>query len=133
MPLPWGGQIDSIELLRGLGGTDTKLLRYASQILSLDTFTDAYPDASVLWRDTGISRSYGANIYTDYDDLESAPHLFTGESDGRLPAKERVLALEIAGDAAAFPFRALARSGSSTATLAGLVGCRSRFVQCQRT
>lgn len=47
------------------------------------------------------STSCGTNPYPGYDDVTSSPFLFTGEVDGRLAAKERVLGIERDGDAAA--------------------------------
>ena len=84
-----------------------QLARYPAQIVSFEEFRAAFPGASVLSRETGFSRDYGANPYVGYDRADEPPFLFSGETDGRLPPKERVITLERAGDAVAFPFDAL--------------------------
>ena len=84
-----------------------QLARYPAQIVSFEEFRAAFPGASVLSRETGFSRDYGANPYVGYDRADEPPFLFSGETDGRLPPKTRVITLERAGDAVAFPFDAL--------------------------
>ena len=84
-----------------------QLARYPAQIVSFEEFRAAFPEASVLSRETGFSRDYGANPYVGYDRADEPPFLFSGETDGRLPPKTRVITLERAGDAVAFPFDAL--------------------------
>lgn len=51
------------------------------------------PQGWVLSRDTGADRDYGRNPNSGYDDPAAAPFLFDGESDPRLPPKERVIGL----------------------------------------
>ena len=70
----------------------------------------AHPDGQVLSRDTGFSRPYGDNPYTGYDAEGNSPFLFSGSVDGRLPAMERVLAVELGGQALAYPFTKLDRA-----------------------
>lgn len=79
--------------------------------VSWEDWRDANPDGLVLSRDTGFDRSYGTNPYPGYDDIDSAPFLFDGEVDGRLAAKERVLGIERAGDAAAVRLDTLREDG----------------------
>jgi hypothetical protein len=57
------------------------------------SFQEAHPDGTVLTTDTGFNRAYGQNPYPGYDDVNTSPFLFRGETDGRLAAKERVLAV----------------------------------------
>lgn len=49
------------------------------------------PDAAVLSRDTGHSRSYGDNPYVGYDAEDGDPFLFRDEVDGRFEAMTRVV------------------------------------------
>jgi hypothetical protein len=71
--------------------TGTELEQPPVATVAWSTWRDANPDALVLSRETGHDRSYGRNPYPGYDDVNSAPFLFDGEIDGRLPAKTRVV------------------------------------------
>ncbi len=92
--------------------TGTALLRYPAQIVSFADFRKAFPAGSVLSRETGFSRNYGTNPYVGYDRADTPPFLFSGETDGRLPPKTRVVTLGRGGEAAAYPFDALANVGA---------------------
>jgi uncharacterized protein DUF3179 len=81
-----------------------QLIRYPARIVSWEEFKTTFPDGKVLSRDTGHDRNYGENPYPGYDDVDNPPFLFRGEVDGRLAAVERVLGIEIGGDAIAFPY-----------------------------
>ncbi|MEX2541413.1 MAG: DUF3179 domain-containing protein [Trueperaceae bacterium] len=83
-----------------------ELTRYPAQIISFEEFRDAFPDARVMSRQTGFSRSYGSNPYAGYDDADSPPFLFRGDVDGRLPPKARVVTID-AEEPAAYPFELL--------------------------
>jgi hypothetical protein len=63
----------------------------------------------VLSRETGHRRDYGRNPYVRYDDRSGSPwpQFFRRRADARLPAMERVVAVAIDGQAAAYPFRHL--------------------------
>lgn len=87
--------------------TDVMLTRIASQIISFDEFSKAFPDASVLSQQTGFSRPYGNNPYTGYDSIDSNPFLYKGELDPRLPPMERVLSLGEKGDTQLVPLSTL--------------------------
>ena len=78
-----------------------------SAIVSWEDFQAAHPDATVLDKDTGFSRSYGQNPYAGYDRVDNPPFLFRGELNGRLLPKERVVAVTIGDESAAFPFSVL--------------------------
>lgn len=69
---------------------------------------EAHPDAYVLARPAESSRSYGTNPYTGYADPDSDPFIFDGESDDRLPPKERVVAL-LDGEPIAVPLSVVAK------------------------
>lgn len=99
--------------------TGTQLDFLPSQIVGFGTFAERYPDAQVLSRETGYSRSYGANPYAGYDSAQT-PFLFEGEIDPRLPAMERVLAGRIGGEAVAYPFSLLQETGVINDTAGGL-------------
>lgn len=91
-----------------------------AQIVAWSDFRETYPDGLVLSRETGFVRDYGQNPYAGYDRVGSGT-LFpvAGADDPRLDAKERVLAVEIAGDAVAFPFSEFQASAVLTAEVAG--------------
>jgi hypothetical protein len=78
-----------------------------ASIVSYEDFKASFPQGKVLSRDTGFARSYGINPYSGYDEIGSSPFLFRGPSDGRLPAVERVVTVELAGEVVAYPFSVL--------------------------
>lgn len=90
--------------------TDTELLRYPAQIVSFAEFQEAFPAGDVLSRDTGYSRGYGRNPYVGYDDIDSPAFLFRGETDGRLPPKERIISVVQGDTSVAYPFSELAQA-----------------------
>jgi len=85
-----------------------KLTLIASPLVSWKTFKENFPEGQVLSRDTGLGRDYGRNPY-EYYDRGDGPwrQFFFGRPDSRLPAMERVAAVEIDGESAAFSFAAL--------------------------
>jgi hypothetical protein len=85
------------------------LVRYPAQIVGFAEARAAEPDALVLSRETGFSRSYGRNPYVGYDEIGSPAFLFRGPSDGRLAAKERVITIDGASPVA-YPFDHLAEA-----------------------
>jgi len=85
--------------------TGETLERLPSQIVSFAQFADAYPEGDVLSRDTGHDRPYGRNPYAGYDDIDKKPFLFRGETDGRLPPMEKVVAISLGGTDKAYPHR----------------------------
>ena len=86
--------------------TGVQLEFLPAQLVSFEEFRAAFADGAVLSRETGHARNYGENPYPLYD---STGRTFfpVGEFSDQLSAKERVLALEIAGETVAFPFSAL--------------------------
>lgn len=105
-------QIEARAVVGPFIGTELEVL--PASTVSWDDWRAAHPDGEVLSRDTGFDRPYGQNPYVGYDRIGSTPFLFQGEIDGRLPATERVLAVELDGEAKAYPFSALA-GGAPTA------------------
>jgi hypothetical protein len=99
--------------------TDTQLVFLASQIVSLGDFADAYPGGTVLSRDTGNPRDYGRNPYPGYDRADQEPFLFEGVVDGRIAPKERVVTVELADEAVAYPYSELRKVGLVNDRVAG--------------
>ena len=99
--------------------TGRKLTPLASQTLSWKDFRERFPGGDVLSRDTGFSRDYGRNPYEGYDAPDEEPFLFEGETDRRLPAKERVAAVFIGDAAAVVPFSRLRRQVVASFALSG--------------
>ena len=103
-------------------GVDTtkRLTFLPSSIVSWRDFRATFPDAPVLSRETGVSRNYGTNPYRGYDRIGSDTIFRNDEfQDGELDAKERVVAVEIDGEAIAFPFSELSKFMVLDADVAG--------------
>jgi hypothetical protein len=99
--------------------TGTRLRTIDAQVLSWRQFKAAFPDGTVLSRDTGYDRPYGANPYVGYDaDASARPDFYGGRLDPRLPPRERVVAVFAGRDTVVVPFAALARRPVVTATIA---------------
>lgn len=64
-----------------------------ASLLAYRDFKAAHPDGKVLSRDTGYERDYGSNPYADYD--TTAPFLYRGPHDGRLPSLERIVGMVV--------------------------------------
>ncbi|MBC8194468.1 MAG: DUF3179 domain-containing protein [Acidimicrobiia bacterium] len=77
------------------------------------------PDGLVLSNDTGWSRDYGRNPYPGYDDVDTIPFLFDGDTDGRLLAKERVIGIRRDNDSVAITLENLTDEGVLDIDLAG--------------
>ena len=101
----WWQQLTGEAIAGELAGAQLRFV--PAQIVSWAAFAEEYPDGLTLDR-PGFSRAYGNNPYPYYDNLDSYPFLFHGEADPRLPPKQRVAAVEINGEAAAFPYSVLA-------------------------
>jgi hypothetical protein len=93
-----------------------ELQQIQAQIVSWDEFRSNFPEGKVLSRDTGHSRNYGENPYPGYDDVDSQPFLFSGETDGRLAAVERVLGVRVEGAVVAYPYFRLEENSKENAT-----------------
>jgi hypothetical protein len=92
-----------------LHGTELELL--PMQTTSWSSFLQANPDGLVLTRETGHNRRYGQNPYSGYDDVTTSPFLFDGDSDPRLPAKERIVGIRRNDDSAAIVLESLSSVG----------------------
>jgi len=101
----WWQQLTGQAIAGELAGAQLRVV--PAQIVPWSVFAEAYPDGLVLDR-PNASRRYGSNPYVGYDALDSQPFLYPFPTDPRLPPKERVAAVEINGEAAAFPYSRLA-------------------------
>ncbi len=79
----------------------------------------ANPEGLVLSDQTGWARDYGRNPYPGYDDIDTVPFLFHGDTDGRLLAKTRVVGMRRDGDSIAVPLEDLAGKGVLDLVLGG--------------
>jgi hypothetical protein len=104
----WWQQLTAEAVVGDLTGTRLGVL--PSQMLSWADFKRLHPEGDVLSRDTGVARDYGSSPYQGYDQPDSAPLLFDGDPDDRLPPKERVIALFTPPETVVVPFGRLARA-----------------------
>ena len=95
-----------------------KLEQLYLSIASWGDFKAMFPDGKVLSRPNS-GRPYGSNPYAGYDRPGRSPFLFEGEEDPRLPAVERVVAIERGGDAWAVSFTTLAEERAVAASVGG--------------
>ena len=98
--------------------TGQRLEQLYLSIVSWADFKTAYLDAKVLSRPNS-DRPYGINPYAGYDRPGNSPFLFEGDEDPRLPAVERVVAIERGDDAWAVSFTALAQERVVSASVGG--------------
>src|SRR5918996_2353799 len=103
----WWQQLSAEAVVGELTGTRLEVL--PSQTLSWADFKRIHPGGDVLSRDTGVARDYGSNPYAGYDQPDSEPFLFEGETDDRLPPKERVVAIFAEDETVVVPFSRLVR------------------------
>jgi len=114
----WWQQATGGAIVGALVGKE--LQRVPSNTLAWATARELYPDLRVLSRETGHDRPYGRNPYAGYDDPGSGPlaGFFNRDADPRLPAKERVVAVEL-GVGWAAPFPALRKARVANAEVKG--------------
>jgi hypothetical protein len=72
-------------------------------IVAWESFATQHPDRLVVER-PGNPSTYDVSPYDGYDDVDTPPLLFEGETDGRLPATARVLTIESDDESVAYPF-----------------------------
>lgn len=109
----WWQQLEGIGIIGELAGVELTFI--PSPLVSWGDFKLANPDARVLSRDTGFSRSYGQNPYTGYD--TGIPFLFFGEDDDRLNQLDRIVAISDGDEAVAVPFKVLRKEPVVSLTL----------------
>jgi hypothetical protein len=115
----WWQQLTGEAIVGELMGT--RLTALPAPLVAYGTFRTAYPQGRVLSRDTGRQRDYGSNPYVGYDNPAiRQPFLLRGAPDARLPAMERVVALELGGEAKAYPYGELAKVGAVNDRVGGL-------------
>ncbi len=90
-------------------------------VVSWEAFRAAHPEGLVLSRETGHRRPYGRNPYEGYDAPGGSPFpsFFRRPADDRLPAMERVVAIEVGTTSLAVPFGALAERRTVEASADG--------------
>ena len=103
----WWQQLSAEAVVGDLTGTRLEVL--ASQTLSWADFKRIHPGGDVLSRDTGAQRDYDSTPYVGYDRPDSEPFLYGGETDDRLPPKERVVAIFAEDETVVVPFSRLKR------------------------
>ena len=96
-----------------------KLEQLYLSVVSWGDFKAAYPDGRVLSRPANSDRAYGSNPYYGYDRPGKEPFLFDGEKYPRLPAVERVVAIERGSEAWAVSFTTLAEERVVSASVGG--------------
>lgn len=84
--------------------TGTVLKQIPASIVAYSDFRESYPTGLVLSKKTGYIRPYGRNPYKGYDRVGDSPFLFNGETDGRLPAMERVIFVRYGKQHRLYPF-----------------------------
>jgi len=112
----WWQQLTGEAIVGELVGEQLTFL--PTRLVSWDDFKAAFPEAEVLSRDTGHSRPYGQNPYRGYDS-ETTPFLFAGETDARLAAMDRVVAVDQNDETVAYPFETLAEERVVADTVGG--------------
>jgi thiol-disulfide isomerase/thioredoxin len=92
-----------------------------ASLISWADFKAAYPDGTVLSRDTGFSRDYGRNPYTGYDDVNRSPFLYRGaETPDDLPPMARVVTVERNDETVAYPYEVLQQERVANDTVGGV-------------
>ena len=89
--------------------TDVRLSARPSLLVSYADFKQWFPNGKVLSIATGVSGPYGITGYPGYDRQDSPSPLFGAKPDSRLSAKQRVLTMELKGEAVAIDFDLLAK------------------------
>ncbi|MBI5649776.1 MAG: DUF3179 domain-containing protein [Chloroflexi bacterium] len=91
-----------------------------SQVIAFSDFSARYPDGKVLSRETGFTRSYGANPYVGYDNPNTPPFLYTGPpTPPQIKPTERVVTLALGDVAIAYPYSLLQRQRVINDSVAG--------------
>ncbi|MDP9373309.1 MAG: DUF3179 domain-containing protein, partial [Chloroflexota bacterium] len=100
--------------------TGRELVPRPAAIVSWAEFRAAHPAGRVLSRDTGFSREYGRNPYVGYDDINRPPFLYDGPTiPSALPPTARVIAVDLGGEAVAYPYYTLERTPAVNDTVGG--------------
>jgi len=98
--------------------TGGQLTFVPAAIVAWADFREVDPEGRVLSRDTGHARDYGRNPYPGYDDIAQPPFLYRGPvTPDQLPAVARVLAIDLDGEAVAYPYDLLSELGAVNDTV----------------
>jgi hypothetical protein len=101
----WWQQYNGLALVGRLAGERLRML--PAEMLSWGEFKRRYPHGDALAQQTGFERPYGLNPYFGYD-TSSRPFGYNGDRlDSRLPAMERVLAIQADARILAAPYSLL--------------------------
>ena len=96
-----------------------QLLPLPSVTTTWGAWRRAHPSTLVLSDDTGHARDYTRNPYAGYE--QSPEVMFPSKRvDTRLPAKERVLGVEVGGQAKAYPLARVERAGTIDDEIGGM-------------
>jgi hypothetical protein len=114
----WWQQVTGEALVGAYSGTVLDVV--PASTIAFSEFKDSHPDGLVLSRETGHNRDYGRSPYGGYDAAGSDPFLFDGVVDERLDAVDRVVAVEIGDDVAAYAFSRLADEPAVNDTVGGV-------------
>ncbi len=114
----WWQQLTGEAIVGDLAGYALEPL--PAQLIGYGEFKSSFPNGVVLGRDTGFRRDYGRNPYPGYDSASGSPFLFRGRVDDRLRAGERVVAIELGGEATAYAFTHLQDVGVVNDVVGGL-------------
>ena len=112
----WWQQLTGESIVGELVGTQLEMI--PTQLVSFGDFQTAFPDATVLSRNTGFNPPYGQNPYRGYD-TDQQPFLFADITDPRLQAVDRVVALTIGDAVKAYPYKVLKNENVVEDTLNG--------------
>ncbi len=100
--------------------TGAELDFVSSAVVSWGDFRARFPDGLVLSRDTGFDRDYGRNPYPGYEDeADPIQRFITDAVDPRLPAKDRVIGIDLDGEAVAVPHQLVSDTGVVALDVAG--------------
>ena len=114
----WWQQLTGEAIVGDLAGYALEAL--PAQLIGYGEFKSSFPNGVVLGRDTGFRRDYGRNPYPGYDSASGSPFLCRGRVDDRLRAGERVVAIALGGEAAAYAFTHLQDVGVVNDVVGGL-------------
>ena len=89
----------------------TFLTPVPTAIVSFGEFAEAYADGRSLSQDLGFGIPYGFNPYQGYSSRSQPYPFFDGSVDPRYRALDRVVGVNVAGAAAAYPFPLLTELG----------------------
>ena len=104
----WWQQITGEAIVGELTGKTLTMI--PASIVSWDRFKEAFPDGKLLSREQGFERAYNYDYapYAGYDQVGNLPFFWSpGLGDDRLLSMERVLSMQIDGQAVAYSFGVL--------------------------